>query len=864
MTDKRLSLALALLGGLLIVSVGHQLQEYGAGAIGATVLQGIDAGARNQLYLGGLLLSFAVIRSIPGLARYSISAPVSGSAASLWQGLLLANIALYLVLGEPVFGQAVLQLMLLALLVRWYPDQFLPAAIVSYQLLMFAAVFLVPTLLSPSLRLLLFPLLYLGLAHCLRRRRLLLSNRGNALLLVLVALPLLGVVIRELAYSAQLAAGTGVLQFILLTALAALCYRLTLVGSLTVKGFTQRWLFPLLVVSSVVLLEYQLARPMYGDFDYFHTGESVLPVQQLLQFGKLPFLDYQPAHGLFDMFPQLLYVTINPDSSSAVEMLNWGEGYMNGWLPRGLAALILYLFLARFFAPLPALGLMLFLPGYQLVHPYYSFLLLPALWLLRNRDRPEAMGFWLKLFLISLLLGLWRVDFGIAALLASLVLFVFKFQEVGTVMIAPAAKGFGAVVSFALLGLLILTASEARDAWQLLVQLYQYIAIQTAAVSYGAITHGWNLTATLQYLLLPLVGVVQLALLWNTQRRDKYAYVLVLLSVISLVMATRSLHRHSLYVGAFNPYLFGFLLLALFSCCRREHKQGPGRFQFLPLAVALLYVLFPARSDIYKKVYYDYGIEKEYSALLSDSLSRDLAFGVGQGKRGQGPDRHLPLVARIDSLLQPGQTFYDFSNSSLLYPLSERELPLHMAEAVYQTSAPVQQYAIANLEQFRQQGRLPLVIFKQGTFWDAVDGVDNEVRSPLMAEYVYQHYQPCWREGRYQLWWQLSEHVCDAHYAAEFEQHLALGLLPWLQAQSPSHDVGAATYLELEVASPRGQQLLVKVGNSSLAFTARAGQLPQRYLLRLSLLHAWWLQGASYEVVSGDAVIVSERLMAAP
>jgi hypothetical protein len=221
-------------------------------------------------------------------------------------------------------------------------------------------------------------------------------------------------------------------------------------------------------------------------------------------------------------------------------------------------------------------------------------------------------------------------------------------------------------------------------------------------------------------------------------------------------------------------------------------------------------------------------------------------------------------VARIEALLGPGQTFYDFTNSGLLYPLSGRELPLRMVEEVYQTSTQVQQHALANLEQYRRQGRLPLVIFKQDTFWDAVDGVNNEVRSALMVEYVYQHYQPCWRQGRYQLWWQRGGADCDANYVSEFEQQLKLGLLPWLLAQSSVDEGSNASYLELELVSSRPQQFLVRVGNSSLAFDVKASERPQRYRLRLSLLHAWWQPGAHYELVESDVRVVSERLLAVP
>jgi hypothetical protein len=66
------------------------------------------------------------------------------------------------------------------------------------------------------------------------------------------------------------------------------------------------------------------------------------------------------------------------------------------------------------------------------------------------------------------------------------------------------------------------------------------------------------------------------------------------------------------------------------------------------------------------------------------------------------------------------------------------------------------------------------------------------------------------------------------------------------------------------LVSSRPQQFLVRVGNSSLAFEVKASERPQRYRLRLSLLHAWWRPGARYELVESDVRVVSEHLLAVP
>jgi hypothetical protein len=59
--------------------------------------------------------------------------------------------------------------------------------------------------------------------------------------------------------------------------------------------------------------------------DFFHNGEQTVPMQQLYQFGSIPFLDYFPIHGMMDYFNQFFnyiffsgqYGTYNAASSTA-------------------------------------------------------------------------------------------------------------------------------------------------------------------------------------------------------------------------------------------------------------------------------------------------------------------------------------------------------------------------------------------------------------------------------------------------------------------------------------------------------------------------------------------------------------------
>ncbi len=117
-------------------------------------------------------------------------------------------------------------------------------------------------------------------------------------------------------------------------------------------------------------------------------------------------------------------------------------------------------------------------------------------------------------------------------------------------------------------------------------------------------------------------------------------------------------------------------------------------------------------------------------------------------------DRRDAIVSFLQHKLNTNQTFYDFTNSPLLYALVDRKAPNYLFETLYHSSDTTQIYVLTELEQLRDQHRLPFVLFRYsglGTM-ENVDGVNTVLRSYRVAEYIYENYQPCVRIGGYDIW----------------------------------------------------------------------------------------------------------------
>jgi hypothetical protein len=109
----------------------------------------------------------------------------------------------------------------------------------------------------------------------------------------------------------------------------------------------------------------------------------------------------------------------------------------------------------------------------------------------------------------------------------------------------------------------------------------------------------------------------------------------------------------------------------------------------------------------------------------------------------------IDAARRFAATLRPGETFVDFSNSALLYPLLGRDCPLrHIGVTSYQKEE-AQREVIARIER-NPRIRAALITFPGSN--QNIDNVPNSTRAPLVWAYLQRNFTPAFEENGVVFW----------------------------------------------------------------------------------------------------------------
>jgi len=103
----------------------------------------------------------------------------------------------------------------------------------------------------------------------------------------------------------------------------------------------------------------------------------------------------------------------------------------------------------------------------------------------------------------------------------------------------------------------------------------------------------------------------------------------------------------------------------------------------------------------------------------------------------------------VRTTLQPGETWFDFTNHPVLYYLFARRCPMRHQEIPFVESEAAQREVITMLERDRSV-RAVLVDFPDA--FGAIDGVSNRARAPLLWGYLQERFAPAFADHGVVFW----------------------------------------------------------------------------------------------------------------
>lgn len=508
------------------------------------------------------------------------------------------------------------------------------------------------------------------------------------------------------------------------------------------------------------------------DGRLFEPANYVLPVQQWYEFGKVPLLQNFSSHALSDAFFPFIHTLIF--GYSTLNLLNYG------FFENVMALLLATWFLGRFagnthFAVLFAL----LSPFYERSFPpYFAYALGVVLvfdWLRAHLSYRRAICFWLA---CAVLLA-WRIDLGFAACAAALALMALELildpNRAKVRLFALSALATAAIVALPVISLALIIGVDLR------LFVAEALSYLSSSQSYGLpdITpESQSLSFVGHYFLFPACAVLILSALYLKLRGsqhlelDQQFRILALLFLIVFYIANfqRGLVRHSFleqddikvssFALFFIPAAWGVL------------TQSQRHFPLLRFALAsvLLTAAFRLNAVSSEASLLERLISKIESPPQRPETSRWLSGPVSPQFAAA---RYEDLKLFLDTHYPLPATFWDFSNSPLIYYFTHRDNPsLFPQNTLSLHSEYLQQRAI----EIMHSADVPVVLFSNGRpdrnprgAFNLIDGIPNALRHPHLARFIYANYAPWGSISGYSVWLEKSRALIDRDEHKELE-----------------------------------------------------------------------------------------------
>lgn len=526
------------------------------------------------------------------------------------------------------------------------------------------------------------------------------------------------------------------------------------------KSVLFNWQAPIVILGSCIYFNYSPTLPFTGDL--FETANNLNPLMMSEVYHSSYYIDYISSHLMSDYFWMKLYAFFNGYQNDSAPFIYYNFSFC-------VYTLIIYYFLKEYFKFHFGIVLfMLLMPFLFFYFPYsYSFALIPLIFLNRYFVSKETRYLW-WLGITSTLTVFWRLDLGIATVGTSIIIFIFLFLLEKKSRLTLIKIGAILTIFYGLLFLLYYSYCS-----ELINQALHYFG--------GSQAHGISLLAEensnlfyLDYYILPCLislSVLYLLINFNHYKKENFFWVILFFAGFYFLNFQRGLVRHS-FMSMNESYIASFAWIILILMFLRWYKWrlSMGLFSVLLLGGFLLSIHSVENKN---------SLLNENKTFSVNDLPEIDGKKIIRSTENKDYDKYTkPAVDFLKQQLKPNETFFDFSNSPLLYYHTEKKIPAYFSQSLqYIVDLYLQKECIKQIK----NTKIPWIVYSRTyeAFGDNIDGVPNNIRYYSIASYLIDNYIPAGNKGLFYLWKRKNNKEIDSINHGVRPENWKLGLMPY-------------------------------------------------------------------------------------
>jgi len=501
-----------------------------------------------------------------------------------------------------------------------------------------------------------------------------------------------------------------------------------------------KYLSPLSLLGFLVLTIY---KPFIGFADdIFELANPANAILRTFQFKEIPLLDFMSSHMLSEQFFSWIYFFLF-GYSHTLEFTTYF------FLSDVLFVVLAFWFLKYIFND--GLLALLFLAFFPLVGMLFSdsiFISIIGFTALYRLNSNQKTVSYFMAFSIILILIVWRLDTGIAALFTTFVFLPILFYSNRTIInYKNLFKGL--LYLSLLLVSFVLLATGIRDINFIKENFFSalhYIS-QNQAHGYSKIANEINTEFYFYHFFIPLISLCCIVFstlilrLNNLSLSKERKYILtasIFLFLVCLSNFQRGLVRHSFYEGS-EHFLVSTFFIAMSLFLLSFFRTEKSHIKFILLFHISFFILISL-----KYFGLDKGKTQMENFLTASSIKNiDTKFNEinYKGRIISEGNSFVKFGNLLNTNFASNQSFLDFSNTPMMYFFTQRKVPGYFCQPLQNS---IDDYLQIQLLKNINTQNTPVVVYSNfpKNWFDETDGVPNSMRQYLVAEYIYKNYKP--------------------------------------------------------------------------------------------------------------------------